>query len=235
MAFLLHIEKMVRFLAKGINFLAGKSLQHKHVFVSSSLESMKRRREIDNNYFDYIRLSTLELISYEINKKQLTGSVAELGVYKGKFARYLNRYFKDRKLFLFDTFEGFDERDIDKEKTNGFSSATQDFSDTSVNAVLRTMPFPENCIAVKGFFPESAKDINEEFVFVSLDADLYDPIYAGLQFFYSRLVIGGYIFIHDFNNENYRGVRQAVQQFCEEQNISYTPIPDSAGTAIITK
>ena len=72
-------------------------------------------------------------------------------------------------------------------------------------------------------------------MFVSIDADLYEPIYAGLQFFYKYLVRGGYIFVHDFNNDNYKGARKAVEQFCEEQNISFTPIPDAAGSVIITK
>ena len=49
------------------------------------------------------------------------------------------------------------------------------------------MPFPDHCIPVKGFFPESAKGIEDSFVLVSLDADLYDPIYAGLHFFFGIL------------------------------------------------
>ena len=226
---------MLKLFVRGINFLLGKNLQNKKVFIGSSLDYLHRSRTIDKNYFDYIRISTLELVSYEIKKKNLKGNVAELGVYKGKFAKYINLYFQDRKLYLFDTFEGFDVRDINNEKKEGFSSGEQDFSNTSVASVLELMPFAENCIPVKGFFPESAKDIHEEFVFVSIDADLYEPIYMGLKFFYKYLVKGGYIFIHDFNNDNYKGARKAVEQFCNEENISFTPIPDSAGSAIISK
>ncbi|MDE3182693.1 MAG: methyltransferase [Bacteroidota bacterium] len=226
---------MFKFVARGINFLLGKSLQNRHIIVSSSLEYLQRKRDLNKNYFDYIRLATLELISEEIRKKKLTGSVAELGVYKGKFARYINLYFKKRKLYLFDTFEGFDERDVNTEKKEGFSSGSQNFSDTSVESVLSLMPFPNNCIPVKGFFPESAANIKDEFIFVSLDADLYEPIYEGLKFFYPLLVPGGYIFVHDFNNDNYPGARKAVEKFCAEENISFVPIPDSAGSAIICK
>jgi O-methyltransferase len=226
---------MYRFFAKGVNYLLGKKLKKKGMFVGASLGYLDREQSIDQNYFDYIRLSSLELASYEINKKQLKGNVAELGVYKGKFARYINLYFPDRKLYLFDTFEGFDARDVHREKNEEFSSGAQDFTNTSVDSVLSIMPFKENCIPVKGFFPESAKDIKDKYVFVSLDADLYEPIYAGLTFFYKDLVPGGYIFIHDFNNKAYKGVRKAVEQFCDEENISYIPLPDSAGSAIICK
>lgn len=226
---------MLGVLAKGVNFLFGKNLKKKRIFISSSLAYLHREREIDQNYFDYTRLATLELISYEINKKKLIGNVAELGVYKGKFARYINLYFPDRLLYLFDTFEGFDKRDVQSETTKSLSSGEQDFSDTSVEAVLKRMPFPKNCKTMKGFFPDSVVNLNDNFVLVSLDTDLYEPIYAGLQFFYPKLVAGGYILIHDFNNDAYPGSRKAVEDFCRNQKINFLPIPDLGGSAIIVK
>lgn len=226
---------MIETFAKGTNFLFGKVIHKGKVFVGSSLKYLNRTREIDPNYFDYVRLSTLELVSFEINKNKLAGNTAELGVYKGKFAKYINQYFHNRTLYLFDTFEGFDHRDVASENKNKFSSGEQDFSNTSIEEVLKIMPYPQKCVPVKGFFPESAKNIDDQFVFVSLDADLYEPIYAGLNFFYPKLVNGGYIFIHDFNNSNYKGARKAVEQFCSEQKINFIPIPDSSGSAIIAK
>ncbi|HTL07529.1 MAG TPA: TylF/MycF/NovP-related O-methyltransferase, partial [Chitinophagaceae bacterium] len=148
---------MFKTFAKGVNYLVGKTLHKQHIFMGASLDYLQRRRNLDKNYFDYIRLSTLELVSHEIQTKGLKGNVAELGVYKGKFARYINQYFPERRLYLFDTFEGFDNRDIAKEKSDNFSKGDQDFSDTSVAAVLQLMPFPGQCQPVKGFFPESAK------------------------------------------------------------------------------
>jgi O-methyltransferase len=226
---------MFRSIAKGTNYLFGKLLSRKKIFTSSSLEYLQRTRVIDHNYFDYIRLATLELVSHEINSKNLSGNVAELGVYKGKFARYINQFFPDRKFYLFDTFEGFDNRDIRIDQASNYSSGEQDFSDTSISKVLEIMPFPKQCIPVKGFFPESAKDVSDTFVFVSLDTDLFEPIYKGLEFFYPRLAQGGYIFVHDFNNDNYKGARKAVEQFCAENKIGYLPLPDSGGSVIISK
>jgi O-methyltransferase len=226
---------MIKLFAKGANFILGKALQNKKVFISGSMEYLQRKRNIDPNYFDYVRLSTLELVSNEINKRNIVGSVAELGVYKGKFAKHINQYFPDRLLYLFDTFAGFDDRDITLEKKNNFSTGMQDFSDTSVEAVMKLMPFPEKCIPVKGFFPDSAVGVNDNFAFVSLDADLYEPIYNGLRFFYPKLSHGGFIFVHDFNNDLYKGSRKAVEQFCHEQMINFVPLSDVGGSAIITR
>jgi O-methyltransferase len=226
---------MLKMLAKGTNYLFGKVLQRKNVIISSSLGYLNRKREIDKNYFDYVRLSTLELVSFEINNRNLKGNVAELGVYKGKFARYINKYFPTRQLYLFDTFEGFSESDVLVEKKRSYSTGEQDFSETSVESVLKLMPFPQKCIPIKGFFPDSAQNVNDSFAFVSLDADLYEPIHSGLQFFYPKLVEGGYIFVHDFNNANYKGARKAVEEFCIARNIGFVPISDAGGTAIISK
>lgn len=215
--------------------MAAGPLEKRHVFVTGSLQFLDRKRSIETNYFDYIRLSTLELVCNEINNRNLEGNVAELGVYKGGFAKHLNKYLPDRTLYLFDTFEGFDKRDVEAEKNKGLVTASQDFSNTSVEAVLQVMPHPEKCVPKIGFFPETAKGITDKFVFVSLDADLYEPIYAGLNFFYPKLVNGGYIFVHDFNNDLYKGARKAVEQFCREQGIGFLPIADLCGTAIISK
>lgn len=227
---------MIQSLSKAINYLLGKAiLKNSKVALAPTLEYLDRPRAIDTRYFDYIRLSTLELLCYEINSNQVPGNVAELGVFKGKFARYLNQHFPDRSLYLFDTFEGFDNRDIGTEKENGYSTGDQDFHNTSVAQVLGRMPYRDRCIVKKGYFPESAGDVDDVFAMVSLDTDLYEPIYNGLCFFYPRLSKGGYILIHDFNNDLYKGVRDAVQKFCRENNIGYVPIADKAGTVIISK
>ena len=47
--------------------------------------------------------------------------IAEGGVYQGDFAKEINTCFPHNRLFLFDTFEGFDERDIAKEQEESFS------------------------------------------------------------------------------------------------------------------
>jgi len=217
------------------NYIFGRFFNRNKTFINFSLNYLERKRKIDRNYMDYIRLSTLELIADEIAGKKLTGNVAELGVYKGKFARYINQYFPGRKLYLFDTFKGFSEPDIKAEVKHAYSSGDQDFSDTSIEKVLSIMPFPTQCIVKAGYFPETAAGLEEQFVFVSIDTDLYEPIYNGLQYFYPRLQKGGYIFIHDYNNDGYKGAREAVKNFCRENDIPYLPLPDAAGSAVLMK
>ena len=44
------------------------------------------------------------------------------------------------------------------------------------------MTYPNNCIIKKGFFPDTAIGRGTIF-FVSIDVDLYNPIYNALEFF----------------------------------------------------
>jgi O-methyltransferase len=211
-----------------------KTLSSKNLYLVKSLSYRKKQQALSIN-FDYFRYSVLGLCYEEIIKHEVKGNVAELGVYKGDFAKRLNALFPDRKLYLFDTFEGFNKNDLQIEFQSGYSINNQNFSDTSVKKVIDQMPYPQNCIIKKGVFPESALDMEDRFCFISIDADLYEPIYQGLIYFYPRLERGGYIFVHDFGNDIYIGARKAVLRFCTEHKISYVPISDNGGTAIIAK
>jgi O-methyltransferase len=187
------------------------------------------------NQFD-MRSATMKLLAVEIENRNIWGAVAELGIYKGDFALQINAAFPDRKLYLFDTFEGFDERDIAIEKECCFSKAeVSDFSDTSLDLVIKRFPTTDNIIFVKGYFPDSSVHIVDNFAFVSIDTDLYCPVYEGLKFFYPLMTRGGVIMIHDYNNSRFRGVSEAVNKFCREEKIFLIPLCDIHGSATIIK
>jgi O-methyltransferase len=228
---------MRKFFLRFFNFLANNISSKRKLFLTTSLNYINRSYKFSDKNFDYVRHAILELLIYEIHEKGIDGSVAEPGIYKGEFAKFLNESFPGKNIYLFDTFEGFDKRDLEKEISNNFSKANsnKEFSNTSVNLVLSKMPYPEKVIIKKGFFPESAIGVGDKFCLVSLDADLYDPIYNGLDFVYPNLTEGGYILIHDYNNETYKGAKKAVRDYCIKNNINYVPIPDTSGTSIITK
>ncbi len=191
---------------------------------------------------DYARVGVLTLVISEIEKRNVKGDVAELGVYRGDFAKFINRSFPDRRLYLFDTFDGFVseemEFDIEKgylEKVNYFNSINT-FINNDVKMVMDKMRYPERCEIIQGRFPESRPESMENniFAFVSLDCDLYLPIYEGLKYFYPRLSSGGYIMVHDYNN--LPGVRQAVYDY--EEKFGYmakVPITDACGSLVISK
>ena len=159
-------------------------------------------RDLSN---DYVRLATLELLCRSIS--EIPGAVAELGVYRGFFARCINQLLPDRKLYLFDSFEGFAE---DAQATDAFQAAHQN---TAVDKVLAIMPYPDVLIVKPGFFPDSLEGLEERFSLVSLDVDFYQTSLEGLRYFWPRLNPGGYLLLHDWGSPKLPGVAPA-NAFC---------------------
>lgn len=209
------------------------------ILIIRATPCLDRKRIIDISFraWDFNRYSSIEFCANEIHEKKISGSVAELGVYEGTFASKINELFPDKKIFLFDTFEGFDEKDLAIDYNKGFGGGGQeiDFSNTSISEVAKKMKHPEKCVFKKGYFPETAKDLEEEFCFVSIDTDLFNPIYEGLKYFYPRLNKGGYIFVHDYNNKFFTGAKEAVKKYCKENELNYFPLSDVGGTVVLIK
>ena len=182
-----------------------------------------------------LRVAALRGCAKEIHRRKIKGNTAELGVFRGDFSKLINEEFSDRKLYLFDTFEGFNNEDVIVEKSDKKKEYQGHFKETNENIVLERMPFKEQCIVCKGYFPDTAKGIEDTFCFVSLDADLYKPMLEGLKFFWPRMEKGGYIFLHDYECEYYPGTKQAVQEYCDQNDIGILPMNDYGGSVILIK
>ncbi len=178
------------------------------------------------------RLASLVMASKEIYRKGISGNVAEAGVYKGDFAKWLNLLFPDRKLYLFDSFEGFREEQVAEQKDN--ADQTEEWihtlKDTSVDLVLDKMVRRDNVVIKKGFVPDTFEGLEDHFAFVNLDMDIYQPTYDALTFFWPRLCGGGYIFVHDF--DNWDGIEAAVARFCAEYHAGYFCLTDRMSIVI---
>ena len=177
---------------------------------------------------DWVRFKTLETICREL--KDVPGAVAELGVFRGEFAAAMNALLPERKLFLFDTFTGFDPAETAPE---GLAAAHEN---ASAEAVLQRLPHAENAVVRAGLFPETAAGLEDEtFALVSLDADLEESTLAGLRWFVPRMVSGGFLLLHDWNHPGLPGVRRALERYEAEtgQRLRGVPVCDIAGSLII--
>ncbi len=218
------------------------------VIDDSSLRSVFKR------YQDYTRYRTFELVADEIKKKYTPEElsrfcVAEAGVFKGDFAWIINERFPECEMFLYDTFEGFDENDLIDEASHSFTEEGKikrlnghfgnlaEGSESRIKAVKSKLKYKEKCHIQKGYFPDSANMEKKKYwVFVSLDMDLYRPMKAGLFYFWPNMVEGGVIFVHDYNNKDFSGIKKAVAEAEKEFGRIYKiPISDQGGTLILCK
>lgn len=178
------------------------------------------------------RVAALALAAKQIYSNQVEGCVAEAGVYQGKFAKYINVLFPDRRLYLFDTFQGFEIEQVDCNADNIKQTGQwiEGLKDTTINLVLKKMRYQNQIVIKQGLFPGTTEGIKEKFAFVNLDMDLYKPTYEGLLYFWERMSPGGYLFVHDF--DNWDGIRVAVMRFCKEKNATYVCLNDTVTVCI---
>ena len=206
-----------------------EKLLPKHRIVPTPAQlagSSLTERDLGN---DYVRLATLELLCRRL--ADVPGAAAELGVYRGFFARCINQLLPERRLYLFDSFEGFSE---DACATESFQAAHRN---TAAEKVLAIMTHPEMVRIKPGFFPASLGGLEERFCLVSLDVDFAQTTLEGLRYFWPRLNRGGYLLLHDWSSPKLPGVAEALRAYEAEtgETIPGIPLCDVGGTLVLCK
>lgn len=195
-------------------------------------DSPLTERDYEN---DYVRVKTLESVCRRL--ETVPGAAAELGVYKGGFARCINALMPKRRLYLFDTFEGFESSEAMRERRSGNLSegVAEAHKNTSLERVMSLMPHPDMVKPVVGHFPQSLNGLEDSFALVSLDADLEESTYQGLEYFVPRMEEGGYVFLHDYDSHEFAGVKKAVERYEKEHGLRFKALPlcDVNGTLVI--
>ena len=187
-----------------------------------------------NNNGDISRLFSIILNCKQVFIENVKGDIAEVGVWRGNTASILVKFAaeNDRKIFLFDTFKGFDDFDI---KQIDKSVKKNQFSDTSLELVKNVIGKYEKCIYEVGYFPETIKEYHKNRIYsvVSIDCDLYEPIKSALSFFYPRMANGGLILMHDYSSGCWPGSFKAINEFFEDKKEKLILLPDKSGSAFV--
>ncbi len=194
--------------------------------ISKELKQSERKYPDKNRFFNFwFQVERLK-------KEKVSGSFAELGVYKGHSASIIHLMDPSREFHLFDTFEGFQQKDLDIETGKAATYTVHNFADTSIKRVRQKLK-SDKFIFHKGYFPETTDDtVNEKFALVNMDVDLYNPTKAGLEFFYPRLSPGGVIIIHDYNPD-WPGIMKAVDDFVQTISIPIVPLSDTDSSVML--
>jgi len=162
----------------------------------------------------------LELINHIDN---IGGSIAEVGVFEGgnalcglNFMAKLN----SKNFYIFDSFAGFPE--LSQNDPQNFSKGDYNIETTFQTIQDAFSVFPEARV-IKGFVPETFSKIpkKEKFSLVFYDCDLYQPALDTFEFFWQRIVKGGYLIIHDYETEvgGFAGVKKATNQFFADKKV----------------
>jgi len=188
-----------------------------------------------NNAGDMPRLFFLFLALKRLEENKIDGAIAELGVFKGVTAKFFREMAPKRQLYLLDTFEGFDGKDVNLDVENSFSTASEGSFAHSINLV-KDFVGEDGVKYIKGYFPQTTEQLpsDEKYALVHLDADLYQPQLEGLRYFYQKMSKGGMIIVHDCTN-SFAGSKKALDDFFIDKPEKPVLMPDKSGSAVIIK
>lgn len=209
----IKIKQLIQKLTIKLGYQIRRLPSGKQIWVDDDYFNNLRREIIGHTLVD----ETKCFIIYQYAKQvaELSGDVAEVGVYKGGTAKLLAKMFepKNKTIHLFDTFSGMPPSDPQKD-----SIKEGEFSDTSLEKVKAYLRDCKNVCFYQGLFPVTSKPIeNTTFCLVHIDADIYKSIMDCCKFFYSRMEKGGVMIFDDYGFSECQGVKIAVDEFFSDK------------------
>jgi hypothetical protein len=193
-----------------------------------------------------------EAASY-VAKARIAGDFVECGVWKGGSSMiaalaFLQHNSPDRKLYLYDTYEGmpdFADNDGNIEASlspfqlamnltaqiRGSNAGILYAPLEDVRRNMQSTGYPEeNIFFVKGMIEDTIPaQAPEQISLLHLDSDLYQSTYHELVHLYPRLTKGGVLLIDDYGS--WKGSKKATDQYFEEHGISMLLASVGAGGA----
>ncbi len=190
-----------------------------------------------------LKTSSLRRLAWRLGNLGIEGAAADLGSGRGDISWQMNALMPERRLYLFDTFTGNDARDVVTEHEKELSDARVGECSLSLRErerieemILSRMPYPDNVIIKKGWFPETAFDLEyETYALVHMDTGLYAPTYSGIQYFFPRMSKGGVIMVSGYESGKRQSVKRAVHDLEEKYGaFLITPLSDPEGAILIS-
>ena len=170
---------------------------------------------------------------YLLAKQSLSveGNFFECGVDRGGSAIFLADLMrgKGKKLFLFDTFSGMPECEVEKD-----FHKVGDFPDSLLPALRNVLSGVDFIEYKQGFIPDTFKGMeNEKIAFAHVDVDSYQSVKDCLEFIFPRMVKGGVILIDDYGQPTTIGCILATDEYFKDKKS--VPIPFIHGGAMVMK
>lgn len=166
------------------------------------------------------KAETAILLSLADSTLGLDGDFVELGCYRGDTSLLLQKLLiaKDgltKRLFIYDSFAGLPKRSLEDSSAAGEAFSEGELFVTKREVVEKFKKAGVRLPVIKkGFFEDLTDDDLPDLIsFAFLDGDLYTSIKTSLAIVFPRLVSGGIMIVHDYNNPQLPGSAKAVDEF----------------------
>ena len=165
--------------------------------------------------------------------RRLPGDFVECGVYEGFSTAVLARFLDFAKLpkrwFLYDTFSGVPEHQLNSFATNPGRYADPDLYE---RAVKRFEPWP-NIRVVRGQVPEVLQEhAPERVAFLHIDMNSADAELGALEQLFGRVVKGGMVILDDYGWTYHREQMYVEDAFFQRLDYRVLELPTGQGLVI---
>ncbi len=228
------MRKLVLFLIKKMGLKIEKSPKNYNQFERLYLKNKEYTMIPKKIYIDNLLL-VAELGSEE-------GCIVECGVWRGGMSAGMGTIFSNKKVYLFDSFEGLPgAKEIDGEAAIAWQNDTQsegfyDNCKAEIDFARKAMEM--SCAdyqLIKGWFNETLPitTIEEPVAVLRLDGDWYDSTMDCLKYLYPKVTKGGLIILDDYYT--WDGCSRALHDYLSEIKSVSRISKSSEGVAYLIK
>lgn len=153
----------------------------------------------------------------QVLARAVEGDAVEFGCYVGTTSVFLARQLAatDKKLYLYDSFEGLPPKSGEDSSPAGLAFKTGELLATKKQLVRNLqqahVPMPQ---ITKGWFSDLTEhDIPSKIAFAFLDGDYYQSVRDSLKLIWGRLTPGACVVVDDYANEALPGAAVAVDEW----------------------
>jgi tetratricopeptide (TPR) repeat protein len=173
---------------------------------------------------------------------KLEGDFVELGTFRAFFAGcivdYLDFGSLDRKLYLYDTFQGLPDDAVHEEHLpdSFYASLTEHYSAPDIyDSVQARFAHAPNVTAVQGKLPDTLREIcPERIAWLHVDLNSATHEIASLEYLWDRICVGGFIILDDYGFAIFSTQTRAHQEFFASKGLTIAELPTGQGLVIKT-
>ena len=182
----------------------------------------------DLTLLDNPRLYTFFFLSNQINK--VKGDILDIGCMKGGVGILLSIMNKNERVMLFDTFEGFlDKENLHKDnvfKFEGLNELRKTIKDYNLT----------NTFVYKRYFPNNIKNLNiRKIKLCHIDVNTYVSTKKSFQYVKNKIVKNGIIIFDDYGIHGVEKVTNFVNKLIKKEKDNFIFIQNYFGQCILLK
>ena len=171
---------------------------------------------------DQVSQREVEIVLAELDKvlgSGVAGDVVEFGCYKGTTSLFLSRLLRerdsDKKLWLYDSFQGLPEKSSADDSRLGDNFRPGELKATKAEVVrnFAHASLPQPIIKKAWFSDLTDDDVPRQICFAYFDGDYYDSIKDSFRVCETHLAPGAVVVVDDYVNVSLPGAAKAVDEW----------------------